>query len=172
MKIISIALFILIGFYSCKEEHRDKFSDHKPPLDATELLIEMQKNEVKRDSIYIERFIQEHGLELKSTGTGLKYQILKTTDLEQISSGSRVIFEYTMMSLKGDTLYSSDKSGYIDMMVDYSQAETGIHELLKLMNYGEEARAIIPFHLAHGFAGDDYKIPPFTSLVIELKVLL
>jgi len=157
--------------FSCKDDPREKFQDPKPRINYEEQLIIMQKNEIKRDSIQIAKYLDEKSWNYTETGTGLRYEITQTSELEQIQSGMRVILEYKMSNLKGETLYSSDQSGYLDILVDYSQAESGLHELLKQMNIGEASRAIIPYHLGHGFAGDDYKIPPFTSIVVELKIL-
>jgi len=171
MRVLCAFITLSLVLFSCKEDPRENFKNTKPQVNQQEQLIAMQKQEVKRDSILITKFLAEKKWSYSETGTGLRYEILEHSDLDKVQSGGRVIFEYSMSTLKGEILYSSDKSGYIDMMVDYSQAETGLHELLKLMRYGEKARAVIPFHLGHGLAGDDYKIPPFTTIVVELKIL-
>lgn len=171
MRTYLILIILAVLAFSCKEDPREKFSDAQPAVNTEELMIELQKKEIKTDSILIEKYLELNKWNYSQTGTGLRYEIISSTELEKVQSGGRVILDYKMMNLKGEELYSSANSGVMDMLVDYSQAETGLHELLKQMRYGEEARAIIPFHLGHGFAGDDYKIPPFTSIVIELKVL-
>lgn len=171
MKAIWMFLSASLVLFSCKEDPREKFSDLPPVKNTEEVMIALQKQEIKRDSVLIEKYLSDNDWQPLSTGTGLRYEVTSSTDLDKVQSGGRVIIEYKMTNLQGEVLYSSDQSGLMDMMVDYSQAETGLHELLKQLRYGETVRAIIPFHLAHGFAGDDYKISPFTSIVIELKVL-
>ncbi len=172
MRVLGVCIFLSFTLFSCKSDPREKFLDSKPQMNHQEQLIAMQKQELKRDSLAIKSFLEKNTSNYSETGTGLRYEITKSTELDKVQSGMRVIFKYNMSNLKGETLYSSNQSGYMDMMVDFSQAETGLHELLKKMRYGEEARAVIPYHLGHGIAGDDYKIPPFTSIVMELKILI
>jgi len=39
------------------------------------------------------------------------------------------------------------------------------------MRVGDKAKFIVPSHLGHGLSGDFEKIPPLTTLVIDLELV-
>ncbi|MFK7756141.1 MAG: FKBP-type peptidyl-prolyl cis-trans isomerase [Flavobacteriales bacterium] len=170
MKLLKILLIIVIAS-GCKSDPTEGFKDVTPVVDLEESMIQHQRALLKRDSMKIEQFLEKQEWNPVHSGTGLRYEVYYTTELDSIESGAQVFLDYTITNLAQDTLYTSRKSGVMSIVVDYSQAETGLHELLKHMKLGESARAVIPAHLAHGLVGDDYKIPPSTSLVFDLTVL-
>ena len=49
--------------------------------------------------------------------------------------------------------------------------ESGLEEVVKYLHAGDNARFILPPHLAHGNFGDGKKIPPGAILLYELKLL-
>jgi FKBP-type peptidyl-prolyl cis-trans isomerase len=57
-----------------------------------------------------------------------------------------------------------------EFIVDKSNVETGVQEAIKLMKVGDRAKLIIPAHLAHGITGDMNKIPPISTLIVDLKL--
>ncbi len=170
MRLTAFLLLMLVWF-GCKSDPREGFKDLPTAADIEENMIKHQKALLVKDSLNIEKYLEVKQWKTTHSGTGLRYEVYFQTDLDSIKSGDQVFLDYVITDLSSDTLYSSQKSGVMSLIVDYSQAETGLHELLKNMKLGESARAVIPAHLAHGLVGDDYKIPPNTSLVFELTVL-
>ncbi len=164
-----IAVIILLA--GCTEDPRGKYKDTPVMVNVEEELIQNQRVMLQQDSLRIEHFISKKEWEMSLSGTGLRYQIYEQSIGKPIETGEQVFLDYTISNLKEDTLYNSERSGIMSLVVDYSEAETGLHELLKSMRRGERARAVVPAHLAHGLVGDDYKIPPMTSLVFDVKVL-
>lgn len=157
--------------FGCKENFQERFQDAPKKINMSEVLIQQQKDMIKNDSLIIANFLEKKDLEMIQTGTGLRYVIKEEAAGELIQSGDRVFLEYVITNLDEDTLYSSEKSGLMDLDVDFSHAESGLHELVKQMRKGERALAVLPPHLAYGLAGDDYKIPAYSTLVFDVKVL-
>lgn len=169
MRILLVIGVVLM--FGCKENIQDKFKDTPAKINMEEALIQQQKAMIKNDSIIIANFLESKELEMVQTGTGLRYTIHEKAAGELIQSGERIFLEYVITDLAEDTLYSSEKSGVMDLDVDFSHAESGLHELVKNMRKGERALAVLPPHLAYGLAGDDYKIPAYTTLVFDVKIL-
>jgi len=170
MKGILVIILVLFAF-SCKVDPSEKFKGQNEPVDVTENLIIKQRNQLKKDSLIIQNYLEKSKWDYSFSGTGLRYEIYEKTDGDFIQSGDPVYLKYVVTNLKNDTLYSSAKSGIMNVVVDHSRAESGLHEFLKLMKNGESGRVVIPYHLGHGLVGDDYKVPPLTSIVFDLKVL-
>lgn len=166
--LLVIGVLLMFG---CKENFQERFQDAPKKINMSEVLIQQQKDMIKNDSLIIANFLEKKDLEMIQTGTGLRYVIKEEAAGELIQSGDRVFLEYVITNLDEDTLYSSEKSGLMDLDVDFSHAESGLHELVKQMRKGERALAVLPPHLAYGLAGDDYKIPAYSTLVFDVKVL-
>ena len=119
----------------------------------------------------IDRYVKRHGFEMVSTGTGLRYQILKQGSDKQIESGQMVSLEYELHSLTGELIYSSEREGIRRFIVGDGSVETGLDEAMTHLHCGDVAKVIIPFHLAYGLHGDDRSIPEYATLVYTIKII-
>jgi FKBP-type peptidyl-prolyl cis-trans isomerase len=55
--------------------------------------------------------------------------------------------------------------------IGHGGVETGLEEAILLMKVGDRAKLVIPSHLAHGFFGDDERIPPRATLIYDIKIV-
>ena len=165
-----LIMLLLISFFSCEEKPQ------KPsvPVSKTEMKNSMETanryllNEEEED---IANYIKRHGLEMTSTGTGLRYQILKQVSKKKKKKGEKVTLEYELGSIAGDLFYSSERDGVKSFVVGEGGVETGLDEAMTYLHRGDEAKLIIPFHLAYGLHGDDNRIPEYATLVYSIKVI-
>ena len=125
-------------------------------------------NEEEED---IENYVKRHDLTMTSTGTGLKYQILKQGSEKKIEKGEQVTLEYELHSIAGDLIYSSENDGVKSFVVGEGTVESGLDEAMTYLHRGDVAKLIIPFHLAYGLHGDDDKIPEYATLVYTIKII-
>src|SRR5690606_24061394 len=105
------------------------------------------------------------------TGSGLRYYIYEEGIGTPPLADDYVDIEYTIELLDGTTCYSTPKDEVEELKVDKSQVESGIQEALKLLNEGSRAKLIIPSHLAHGLVGDMEKIPPLSTLLVDIHIV-
>ena len=68
--------------------------------------------------------------------------------------GDLVVFEYNLLNLKGDTLYSKEDIGVREYYIDEEQIFTGLRQGLKLMQEGETITFLFPSYKAFGYYGD------------------
>jgi FKBP-type peptidyl-prolyl cis-trans isomerase len=163
-------MLLLFSVFSCEEKPQ-----HQPvPISKNEMKNSMETanryllNEEEED---IANYIKRHGLEMTSTGTGLRYQILKQGSEKRVEKGEKVTFEYELGSIAGDLFYSSEKDGVKSFVVGEGGVETGLDEAMTYLHWGDQAKLIIPFHLAYGLHGDDNRIPEYATLVYTIKVI-
>lgn len=128
-----------------------------------------------QEEIDIKLFLERHkNWKIQRTGSGLQYEIYKhgESDTSWHPKGGDVAeIEYLITLLSGDTCYYTESDEYERFVVDNSEIESGLQEGIKLMSPGDRAHLIVPSHLAHGIAGDLDKIPPLTTLVIDIHLM-
>ena len=163
-------LLLILSLFSCNE----KPVKYPETISKTEMKSSMETanryllNEEEED---IANYVQRHGWEMTSTGTGLRYQIVKQGSERKIMKGQRVELEYDLRSIAGDLIYSSEKDGIKSFVVGEGNVESGLDEAMTYLHYGDVAQLIIPFHLGYGLHGDDHQIPEYATLVYSIKVL-
>ena len=163
-------MLLLFSAFSCEEKPQPQPS----PISKNEMKNSMETanryllNEEEED---IANYIKRHGLEMTSTGTGLRYQILKQGSEKRIEKGEKVTLEYELGSIAGDLFYSSEKDGVKSFVVGEGGVESGLDEAMTYLHWGDQAKLIIPFHLAYGLHGDDNRIPEYATLVYTIKVI-
>jgi FKBP-type peptidyl-prolyl cis-trans isomerase len=85
--------------------------------------------------------------------------------------GRTVKLDYTLSLLNGDTVYTASKDGPIVFQVGKGQVITGLEEAILLLKVGDQAKFIIPSHLAFGLIGDQKKIRQKASLVYDIEFI-
>ena len=165
-----LIFMLLLSFISCGEKPQKQAET----LSKSEMKSSMEKanryllNEEETD---IENYIKRHGLAMTSTGTGLRYQILKQGSERKIGKGERVTLEYELHSIAGDLIYSSENEGVKIFVVGEGAVESGLDEAMTYLHRGDVAKLIIPFHLGFGLHGDDNRIPEYATLVYTIKII-
>lgn len=165
-----LIFMLLLAFVSCGEKPQKQAET----LSKSEMKSSMEKanryllNEEETD---IENYIKRHGLAMTSTGTGLRYQILKQGSERKIGKGERVTLEYELHSIAGDLIYSSENEGVKIFVVGEGAVESGLDEAMTYLHRGDVAKLIIPFHLGFGLHGDDNRIPEYATLVYIVKII-
>lgn len=161
-------LFCLLILCSCTEE----VEQPKPVQWDMKKSTEMNKELAIEESINIDLYFSQHeNWEVKQTGTGLRYVILKKTDGAFPEPGMDAKTQYKISLLDGTEVYKTAPDEVDIFRIDKSEMESGIHEGIKLMRVGEKAKLVFPSHLAHGLIGDLQKIPPLSPLVVDIELI-
>ena len=164
-----ILMLLLVSF-----SYDEKNPKPSQPVTKGEMKSSMEKanryllNEEAED---IENYVKRHGLNMTTTGTGLRYQILKQGSEQKIEKGEVVTLEYELHSIAGDLIYSSENDGVKSFIVGEGTVESGLDEAMTYLHRGDVAKLIIPFHLGYGLHGDDNRIPEYATLVYTIKIL-
>ncbi len=161
---------LLLVLFSCGEKNPKP----QQPVTKGEMKSSMEKanryllNEEAED---IENYVKRHGLNMTTTGTGLRYQVLKQGTGPNIEKGEPVTLEYELHSIAGDLIYSSENDGVKSFIVGEGSVESGLDEAMTYLHRGDVAKLIIPFHLGYGLHGDDNRIPEYATLVYTIKII-
>ena len=164
-------IFILVTrcLFSCseKEKKTNKTTDW-----SKQHSISYNQEINEREAIQIALFLDHHQeYKMTETETGLRYMIYKdSAGNTNPKIGQEVWLDLTIKLLDGTTCYTSDDSEDEVFIVDKSDKESGLNEIVKLLTVGDKAKIILPSHLAHGLLGDFDKIPPQSILLIDVQL--
>jgi len=164
------ALIIISIIFSCS----CKQNITKPNLQQVDAyrkkLTGIHKQIVTNDSDSIKRFVAKMGWNMKTSNTGLWYEILNEGQGDSICKGDIVSIKYRISLLNGEFCYSSDSTGIKTFKSGYGGVESGLEEGILLLKKGSKARFIMPPHLAHGVMGDQNRIPRLAILMYEVEI--
>ena len=156
-------------FLSC--DHSQETQVKTDPNALKQSMEKANRYMVNDEEADIEDYVNRHGLKMVSTGTGLRYVILKQGSEQLILEGQTVSLEYELRSITGDLIYSSKNEGNKIFKVGEGTVESGLDEAMAFLHKNDIATLIIPSHLANGLHGDDNKIPAYSTLIYTIKII-
>ena len=107
-----------------------------------------------------------------TTNSGLKYIITEKGDGIRATVGDKVSAHYTGKFTNGEVFDSSvDRGTPFEFTLGKGQVIRGWDEGFALMNVGDKAILIIPYHLAYGEAGKPPQIPARSILIFDVELL-
>jgi FKBP-type peptidyl-prolyl cis-trans isomerase len=119
-----------------------------------------------------EKFLAENKqrAEVKTTESGLKYEVITDGDGAQPKSTDRVEVHYTGRLIDGTVFDSSVERG-VPATFGVTQVIPGWVEALQLMKAGSKWRLYIPSDLAYGAQGAGGVIGPHQTLIFDVELL-
>lgn len=119
-----------------------------------------------------EKFLKENGAraEVKTTESGLQYEVLEEGTGAQPKSGDDVTVHYTGRLIDGTVFDSSVERG-MPATFGVNQVIPGWVEALQLMKEGAKWRLFIPSALAYGPNGAGPAIGPNATLIFDVELI-
>lgn len=122
----------------------------------------------------MEKELEELSEGYEKTESGLRYKITKEVEGAKKPKSGQTVHAYYKGMLTDGTVFDSrlEKEGKsaLSFPVGAGRVIPGWDEGLQLMGEGEEARFIIPAHLAYGERGAGGVIPPNATLIFEVTL--
>lgn len=164
-----ILIAVLFACCSCGEQPQNPVKvDNSQLKESLEKANRYLANDEEED---IRNYMERHQLDMVSTGTGLRYQILQEGNGELIQPGQTVTMEYVLYNVMGDVVYSSENDGLMSFVVGCGDVVTGLDEAMRHLHQGDVAKVIIPSHLGYGLLGDQKSIPERSTLIYALRIM-
>ena len=117
-------------------------------------------------------FLEENGkrAEVKTTASGLQYEVIKGGDGAKPVASDQVVVHYTGKLIDGTVFDSSEERG-VPATFGVTQVIPGWVEALQLMSVGSTWRLFIPSALAYGPQGAGGVIGPNQTLIFDVSLL-
>jgi len=168
-----IVLLLLVITYGCKTpEARKPIS--RSTSSNTELSIENNKKIYAAEEAAIEEIIAGLDQKFERSTHGFYYAFTKKDSLKGKKPvfGDRVTFEYDVIALNGDTIYSKEELSPITKSMEQEYGIfRGMRDALKLMQTGETATFYFPSYTGYGYYGDQDRIGTNTPFKSEVTLL-
>ena len=119
-----------------------------------------------------EAFLTENGKrsEVKTTASGLQYEVLEEGDGPRPEAGDQVVVHYTGKLIDGTVFDSSEERGE-PATFGVTQVIPGWVEALQMMKEGAKWRLFIPSNLAYGPNGAGNIIGPNSTLIFDVELI-
>ena len=108
--------------------------------------------------------------EVKTTDSGLQYEVLEEGDGPRPEAGDQVVVHYTGKLIDGTVFDSSEERGE-PATFGVTQVIPGWVEALQLMKAGSKWRLFIPSQLAYGPQGAGGVIGPNQTLIFDVNLI-
>lgn len=108
--------------------------------------------------------------EVKTTPSGLQYEVIKQGDGPTPAADDRVVVHYTGRLIDGTVFDSSEERGE-PATFGVTQVIPGWVEALQMMQAGSQWRLYIPSQLAYGPQGAGGMIGPNQTLILDVTLL-
>jgi FKBP-type peptidyl-prolyl cis-trans isomerase len=158
-------------FTGCRKKEQEQRLSRKEYSEQKELVDRANKYLVRQDKELIEAYAARHGWDMRTTESGLYYDIYHAGNGPRAVTGKYALINYNLSLLDGTPCYSSEESGPKKFLIGPSDEETGLIQGILMMHEGDRARFILPPHIAHGLLGDENRIPPRSVIVYEVELL-
>lgn len=162
---------LFVSLHGCSK----KIEARKPVTTTTSSTIDQAIEKNKKlnaaEEQAIENIIKNLDQKFERSANGFYYSFIKkdSTDGVQPKFGDRVTFEYDVVALNGDTIYTKEELFPITKSLDQEYGIfRGMRAALKLMKTDEEMIVFFPSYSAFGYYGDNNRIgvnTPFKSQV-------
>lgn len=163
-----IALLSILILGSCGEDEKPVQNVQWTKEQSVQLGEELAKEEELRIQLFLER---QTKFDFTKTGSGLYYaNIIEGDGTSLAVEGDVACVDIEIMLLDKTVCYKTNEDECLELKIDKSEAESGLQEALKLMKEGDRSMLIIPSHLAHGLVGDQDKIPPLSTLLVDVTL--
>lgn len=129
--------------------------------------LKINKAIVEKEESYIQDLIKKDSANTYITsadGFWYYYNDLNKEDSLTPKFGDEVEFNFNLLTLQGDTIYSREELGERAYLIDKEEIFTGLRQGLKLMKEGETITFLFPSHQAYGYYGDNDKIGSHVAL--------
>lgn len=158
-KLILPVLGILLMF-SCKSPEARRPVTQKSGSYINESIERNKKIVAAEEELIMEIIEEDSTKNYISSPNGFWYYYNKkdTTSTKTPDFGDVVEFDYSLQTLDGRTIYSTEELPTRTYAMDKEKLFSGLREGLKIMKEGETVTFLFPSHKAYGYYGDKKKI--------------
>lgn len=171
--IIVAATICAILLSCCKSGSKlpDTHTNTQPVQPNKEVIADVNRYLSEKDKAVIEGYARRNKLNLTASESGFYYTIFNEGKGKPITENSIVAITGTLSLIDGTLCYTYDANKPKTIAIAKSPEIAGLHLALPMLKQDGSALFIFPPNLAFGLLGDDDRVPPRTTIVMNIKVL-
>jgi FKBP-type peptidyl-prolyl cis-trans isomerase len=166
IKNLIFIVFVICCAFSCSKPAPQLPSNKGSNVDEnTAKLLEFNKELALKEDSALQLYVEKQNGFAKNK-IGFWYKIIHSTQGSFYKQNDYCSFEYKMLMINGKLLQSKQQK----IVIGKKEVVTGLEEAIKMMHKGESGIFIIPWYLAYGMDGNKPLIPPYTSLIFQVRL--
>lgn len=134
-------------------------------------LMDENRRMARREERDIRDWLARQGGTMISTGTGLRYKLVRDAPGDTARPGQVAVINYAAFLLNGDTVHVSAPGEPGSFRIGHADVESGLHEGIQHLSVGDSAVLVIPSALAFGLVGDQDKIPMRSTIIYHVGLV-
>ena len=147
----------------------------KKIISKKEMKKEYEKSIIKmelEENFLLQEYLKTENIKTKATKSGLYLINLKKGKGIKSKKGQKATIHYKASFINGKIISSSINKGKpYSFTIGNNEVIKAWDQAILTMRVGDKLKIIAPSHLAYGEFGYEPKIPPFTTLIFEIKLL-
>ncbi len=168
-----LIILLTLSIAACKNNNqtaRAPIQHKKPVVDMESVRQNRALNQ--REEAYIKQMMSKDSLHhYIDSGHGFWYYYVKENKHgETPKAGDKVLLNYEIRDLSGQTIYSAGEIGEKWYRVDHENYFRGFREAVKLLKKGETAWFLFPSSAAYGVHGDEKRIGTNIPLKVKIEI--
>ena len=163
---------LAIGIQDVLEAKQPKITYQEAQQILNRFFTELEQETAKVEKERGQKFLEENKkrAEVKTTASGLQYEVLSATIGQKPKATDRVKVHYEGTLIDGTVFDSSYRRGE-PITFALNQVIRGWTEGLQLMSIGSKYKLYIPYQLGYGEHGAGAQIPPYSTLIFTVELL-
>lgn len=125
----------------------------------------------EKESSDLKEYLRINNITAKPEPSGLILMVEQPGQGPMLKAGQKVRVHYTGMLIDGQIFDSSMGAEPLEVVVGSPKLIDGFNEALQLLNVGAKATAIMPSSIAYGRSDMRSPIPPFATVIFDLKIV-
>jgi len=164
-------IIIFLLFFSCKKYQAPIQNIQDNTSDS--FFVDLNKTIIQKEEQLIDSIINASNVSFFRDTTGIR---LFMTDpicaLNCPVDGDYVLLGYNCVILNEiDNILDDSLLDTLSFKIGYSKQMKGLNYAIKLLNIGDKAKIIIPSYLGFGMSGYGKTVPPYSTLLLNVKLL-
>tara|TARA_B100001250_G_C19770568_1_gene776979 strand:- start:459 stop:983 length:525 start_codon:yes stop_codon:yes gene_type:complete len=167
--------FVLLFLIACQSSYQKKINN--PSNNHIDnFFINANKTIIQNEELKIDSILESSTMSFVKHHLGIRFFLedtrTSTVSAEYPKDGDLVIIEYSCHVF--DDLNDLMIDNIVDTLgfqIGYSKQMRGLNYAIKLLSVGDKAKIIIPSYLGFGMSGYGKVVPPYSTLVLNVKLL-
>ncbi|MBF26125.1 MAG: hypothetical protein CMP49_06425 [Flavobacteriales bacterium] len=169
-----LVCFLLLSLYSCRDSYQSKIISNVNER-APEFLIDANKMMIEYEEKIIDSLLNISTIPFSKDNSGIRICLNKNNKNDSTAfpdDGDNITILYNCVIFDDVNLISNDVLvDTIRFKIGHSKQMKGLNYAIKLLKVGDKAKIIIPSYLGFGMSGYGKTVPPYSTLLLNVKLL-
>ena len=164
-----------MNLFACQKPFQERMNSVANNQNS-DFFISANQHILKNEELKIDSLINEAGILFLTHSSGIRLYLEKDDSEKDILlfpvEGNTVKLEYNCIVFNhSNSLYDDFIMDTLSFKIGHSKQMKGLNYAIKLLQIGDKAKIVIPSYLGFGMSGYGKSVPPYSTLLLNVKLL-